>query len=95
VPDGLGVTYGNRFVQESETVLFDDSLVLHLTKKLGNDLPRLAPKTASCHPLDPPTRLLVRIPADAGHRSENGGTSGMPIRSWRRRMSWKSVSPGV
>jgi GNAT superfamily N-acetyltransferase len=34
VPDGLGVTYGDRFVQEGEAVPFDDSLVLHLTKEL-------------------------------------------------------------
>jgi GNAT superfamily N-acetyltransferase len=34
VPDGHGVTYGDRFVQEGETLTFDDSLVLHLTKEL-------------------------------------------------------------
>jgi len=35
IPDGLGVTYGDRFVQEGESLPFDDSLVLHFTKKLG------------------------------------------------------------
>jgi GNAT superfamily N-acetyltransferase len=35
VPDGLGVTYGDRFVQEGETLPFDDSLVLHFTKQLA------------------------------------------------------------
>ena len=34
VPNGLGVTYGDRFVKEGESVPFDDSLVLHLTKEL-------------------------------------------------------------
>lgn len=34
VPDGLGVTYGDRFVEEGETLPFDDSLVLHFTKQL-------------------------------------------------------------
>jgi GNAT superfamily N-acetyltransferase len=34
VPDGLGVTYGARFVEEGETLPFDDSLVLHFTKEL-------------------------------------------------------------
>jgi hypothetical protein len=34
VPDGLGVTYGDRFVQEGESLPFDDSLVLHFTKRL-------------------------------------------------------------
>jgi len=36
IPDGLGVTYGDRFVQEGESLPFDDSLVLHFTKKLGD-----------------------------------------------------------
>jgi GNAT superfamily N-acetyltransferase len=39
VPDGLGVTYGDRFVQEGETVPFDDSLVLHFTKSLDTTRP--------------------------------------------------------
>ena len=34
VPDGLGVSYGDRFVQEGETMPFDDSLNLHFTKEL-------------------------------------------------------------
>lgn len=34
VPDGLGVTHGDRFVQEGETLPFDDSLVLHFVKDL-------------------------------------------------------------
>lgn len=33
-PDGRGVTYGDRFVQEGETLPFDDSLVLHFTKAI-------------------------------------------------------------
>jgi hypothetical protein len=37
VPDGLGVTYGDRFVQEGETLPFDDSLVLHFTKELKGE----------------------------------------------------------
>ncbi len=35
VPDGLGVTYDDRFVREGEVLPFDDSLVLHLTKDLA------------------------------------------------------------
>jgi GNAT superfamily N-acetyltransferase len=35
VPDGRGVTYGDRFVGEYETVTMDDSLILHLTKDLA------------------------------------------------------------
>jgi GNAT superfamily N-acetyltransferase len=34
VPDGLGVTYGDRFVQQGELVPFDDDLVLHFAKVL-------------------------------------------------------------
>lgn len=34
VPDGLGVTYDDRFVDEGEAVRFDDLLVLHLIKAL-------------------------------------------------------------
>jgi GNAT superfamily N-acetyltransferase len=33
-PDGLGVTYEDRYVQEGEVVRFDDELVLHFTKAL-------------------------------------------------------------
>ena len=35
VPDGLGVSYGDRFVQEGESVPFDDSLVLSFRKVLA------------------------------------------------------------
>lgn len=35
VPDGLGVTYEDRFVKEGESVKFDDSLELHFTKELS------------------------------------------------------------
>jgi len=34
VPDGLGVTYDDRYVDEGEAVRFDDLLVLHLIKVL-------------------------------------------------------------
>ena len=34
VPDGLGVTYDDRYVDEGEAVRFDDLLVLHLIKAL-------------------------------------------------------------
>lgn len=34
VPDGCGLTYGDRFVGEYEDVTLDDSLVLHMTKEL-------------------------------------------------------------
>ena len=34
VPDGLGVTYDDRYVEEGETLRFDDLLVLHLIKSL-------------------------------------------------------------
>jgi GNAT superfamily N-acetyltransferase len=34
MPDGLGVTYEDRFVEAGELVRFDDELVLHLTKSL-------------------------------------------------------------
>jgi GNAT superfamily N-acetyltransferase len=34
VPDGLGVTHQNRYVQEGETAPFDDELVLHFVKEL-------------------------------------------------------------
>jgi len=34
VPDGLGVTYDDRYVEEGEAVRFDDLLVLHLIKRL-------------------------------------------------------------
>lgn len=34
IPDGRGVTYRNRFVEEGETVVLNDDLVLHFTKQL-------------------------------------------------------------
>ncbi|HTV17873.1 MAG TPA: GNAT family N-acetyltransferase [Polyangiaceae bacterium] len=34
VPDGLGVTYDDRYVEEGEMLRFDDLLVLHLIKSL-------------------------------------------------------------
>ncbi len=37
VPDGLGVTHEDRFVQQGELVPFDDELVLHLTKELTRE----------------------------------------------------------
>ena len=37
VPDGLGVTYKDRYVVEGEHVPFDDDLVLHFTKELSPD----------------------------------------------------------
>jgi GNAT superfamily N-acetyltransferase len=38
VPDGLGVSYGDRFVQEGEIVPFDDALGLHFTKDLAGEV---------------------------------------------------------
>jgi hypothetical protein len=35
VPDGRGVTYRNRYVEEGMQVVMDDDLVLHLTKRLA------------------------------------------------------------
>jgi len=34
IPDGRGVTYRGRYVQEGMQVVLDDDLVLHLTKRL-------------------------------------------------------------
>jgi GNAT superfamily N-acetyltransferase len=34
IPDGLGITYEDRFVEAGELVRFDDELMLHLTKSL-------------------------------------------------------------
>lgn len=34
VPDGRGITYRNRFVQEGDTVTVDDDLVMHFTRVL-------------------------------------------------------------
>ncbi len=35
IPDGRGITYRNRFVEEGATVVMDDDLVMHLTKQLS------------------------------------------------------------
>ncbi|MEO8179011.1 MAG: GNAT family N-acetyltransferase [Deltaproteobacteria bacterium] len=48
MPDGLGVTYEDRFVEAGELVRFDDELVLHLTKSLR---PAHAGSTSSLHRL--------------------------------------------
>jgi GNAT superfamily N-acetyltransferase len=37
-PDGCGVTYRNRYVQEGETVRLDDDFVIHLVKSLPRRL---------------------------------------------------------
>jgi len=34
IPDGRGVTYCDRYVEEGASVVLDDDLVLHLTKRL-------------------------------------------------------------
>lgn len=34
IPDGLGITYRDRYIHEGEQVLLDDELILHLTKQL-------------------------------------------------------------
>jgi len=36
IPDGRGITYRNRFVEEGASVVLDDDLVLHFTKQLPN-----------------------------------------------------------
>jgi GNAT superfamily N-acetyltransferase len=33
-PDGQGLTYQNRYIQEGEQITLDDDLILHLTKPL-------------------------------------------------------------
>lgn len=38
VPDGLGVTHNDRYVEEGETVPFDDELVLHFEKTLDQSM---------------------------------------------------------
>jgi GNAT superfamily N-acetyltransferase len=35
IPDGRGVTYRDRYVEEGASVVLDDHLVLHLTKRLS------------------------------------------------------------
>ena len=37
VPDGRGITYQNRYVEEGAHVVLDDDLVLHFTKQLSTD----------------------------------------------------------
>jgi len=37
VPDGRGVTYRDRYVEEGMPVVMDDDLVLHLTKRLTHE----------------------------------------------------------
>jgi GNAT superfamily N-acetyltransferase len=34
IPDGCGITYQNRFVEEGASVVVDDDLVMHFTKQL-------------------------------------------------------------
>jgi GNAT superfamily N-acetyltransferase len=34
IPDGRGIVYQDRYVQEGEQVVLDDDLVLHLTRRL-------------------------------------------------------------
>ena len=35
IPDGCGITYRNRFVEEGASVVLDDDLVMHFTKRLA------------------------------------------------------------
>jgi GNAT superfamily N-acetyltransferase len=37
IPDGRGVTYRDRYIDEGSHVLLDDNLVLHFTKQLGSE----------------------------------------------------------
>lgn len=37
IPDGRGITYRNRFVDEGAQVKLDDDLVMHLTRHLGKN----------------------------------------------------------
>lgn len=34
IPDGLGITYRDRYLREGEYVVLDDDLVLHLTRRV-------------------------------------------------------------
>jgi GNAT superfamily N-acetyltransferase len=45
IPDGLGVTYEDRFVEAGEMVRFDDELVLHLIKPLRQQSTSLGPSS--------------------------------------------------
>jgi len=40
IPDGRGITYRNRLVEEGAAVVLDDDLVIHLTKPLTPDIRR-------------------------------------------------------
>src|SRR5262249_44404407 len=35
IPDGRGITYQNRFIEQGASVVLDDDLVIHLTKQLS------------------------------------------------------------
>jgi GNAT superfamily N-acetyltransferase len=37
IPDGRGVTYRDRYIDEGSQVVLDDDLVLHFTKRLSSD----------------------------------------------------------
>ncbi len=37
VPDGKGVTWKGRYIQEGQEIIADDDLVLHLIKEVGRD----------------------------------------------------------
>ncbi len=47
VPDGQGVAYDGRYVAEGEQVVFDDRLVLYLTKRLDDPGTASSPHTLS------------------------------------------------
>ena len=49
VPDGRGLTYGNRYVREGERVPLDDDLVLHFTKSLRSGLRQTAHTASDSH----------------------------------------------
>lgn len=38
IPDGSGITYRDRFLEEGEQIVLDDDLVLHLTKQSRPEL---------------------------------------------------------
>jgi GNAT superfamily N-acetyltransferase len=39
IPDGRGITYRDRYVEEGAQVVLDDDLVLHFTKRLSAECP--------------------------------------------------------
>jgi GNAT superfamily N-acetyltransferase len=39
IPDGRGITYQNCFVEEGESLVLDDDLVMHFTKQLSAEKP--------------------------------------------------------